>query len=82
MPGKTIPETIKKLIIEAEQNGEEYRDIAHRYHVGIGSVSRVVRRWKEQRTVKRKKGSAKEDNTQTSPTPRSTSQEGLIHDRR
>lgn len=59
MPGKQIPELIKKLMIEARQNGETLRQIADRFHVGAMSVSRIYQRWCQERTVKRKRGSGR-----------------------
>ena len=52
-------EEIKKLIVEAAQSGERDTDIATRFHVGRGTVYRTLKRWRETRTVKRKKGSGR-----------------------
>ena len=52
MPGKRISEEIKKLIVEAKRRKETDRDVAKRFHVDRGTVSRVYKRWREEKTVK------------------------------
>jgi transposase len=59
MPGKAIPKVIKKRIIEAIDAGESVRKIAECFHAGIASVSCIYKRWREKRTVERKKGSGR-----------------------
>ena len=55
MPGKYKTEDIRKLIVEAKQKGKKNRDIAARFHVGTGTVSRIWTRWEATRSVKTKK---------------------------
>uniref|UniRef100_A0A914D463 Transposase n=1 Tax=Acrobeloides nanus TaxID=290746 RepID=A0A914D463_9BILA len=59
MPGKPKSEEIKKLIIEAKQAGETDRVVAARFHVSQGTVSNIYKRWREERTVKRRRGSGR-----------------------
>jgi transposase len=50
---------IKKLIVEAVLNGETYEAVANRFHTSKMTVSRTMKRWRETRTVKRKRGSGR-----------------------
>ena len=59
MPGKYKSDEIKTLIVEAKLRGETNRDIAERYHVGTGTVSRIWTRWESTRSVKNKKKSGR-----------------------
>ena len=59
MPGKPKSEEIKKLIVEAKRNGETDRIVAARFHVDRATVSRIYTRWREERTVKRRRGSGR-----------------------
>ena len=59
MPRKHKFEEIKKLIVEAKQNRETDRDVAARFHIGKSTVSDMYKRWREERTVKRKRGSGR-----------------------
>lgn len=59
MPGKQVAENIRKLIIEAKQRKEKIADIAKRYHVSERTVKGLWKRWKEDGTVKRRRGSGR-----------------------
>jgi transposase len=63
MTKKHISEEIKKLIVEAKQNGESVRVVAARFHVTIGAVSKICKKWREEGTVKRKRGSGRSRKT-------------------
>lgn len=49
-----ISSPIKKLIVEAKEEGRTDRDVAKQFHVGQKSVSRIYQRWKAEKTVKRR----------------------------
>lgn len=59
MPGKAVSEEIKKLVIEARHKGESNREVADRFHICYSTVSRIYKRWSEERTMKRKRGSGR-----------------------
>ena len=48
-------EEIKKLIVEAVQNGEIVREVAKRFHVGKSTVSDIYKKWRQEGTVERKR---------------------------
>ena len=47
------------MIVEAVQNGEIVREVAKRFHVGKSTVSDIYKKWRQEGTVKRKKGSGR-----------------------
>jgi transposase len=65
MPGKNIPSVIKCLIIEAKQKSEKDRAVADRFHVSQKSISKVYKRWREERTVERRSVSGRPRKNET-----------------
>lgn len=51
---KIIKSPIKKLIVEAKESGKTDRDVAKQFHVEHTTVSKIYRRWKTEKTVKRR----------------------------
>lgn len=54
---------IRQLIVNEVQNGVKYREIASKFDISLAGIHKIMKKFKTQKTVERKKGSGKSRKT-------------------